>query len=112
MSFYVAMRNLGNMKWSDANRQCSSYAFCGSIKGLFPSKNQLATIYNNKSQVNSLLSINGGTEMTEGWYWSSTYEGTYGNGDKHYAVYMVTGGNYPWYDIGYSYSVRPILTSW
>ena len=33
MGFYVAMRDLGYMTWSNANNQCRNYSFCGNVKG-------------------------------------------------------------------------------
>ena len=64
MGFYVAMKDLGNMTWSSANSQCRNYSFCGNVKGTLPTKEQLLTLYKNKSRVNSWLSINGGTQLT------------------------------------------------
>ena len=105
MGFYVALRDLGQMNWSSANSQCQSYAFCGNVKGTLPTVDQLKSIYQNKSRVNSLLSTNGGTKMTEGWYWSSTHSG----GDYYYIVSMPNGVVY---DDGYRNYVRPVLASY
>ena len=105
LSFYVAMKDLGTMSWNSANSQCQSYSFCGTAKGTLPTKNQLTTIYNNKSQVNSLLSANGGTQLSDGYYWSSTSNG----GGLYYIVRMSNASG------TFSDSraqVRPILTSW
>ena len=106
MGFYVAMKDLGSMNWTSANSSCQSYSFCGNIKGTLPTKDQLVTLYNNKSRVNSLLSTNGGTQLTNDYYWSSTsyYDGNYNtvnisSGEVSYAYY------YPYY-------VRPVLASW
>ena len=106
MNFYVAMKDLGRMYWSDANSSCQNYSFCGNLKGTLPSKDQLLTMYySNKSSLNSLLSTNGGTKLTEGYYWSSTSD-DYGG---HYGVSMSNGG------VGHRYSasnynyVRPVL---
>ena len=109
MGFYVAMRDLGYMTWSNANSQCQNYSFCGNVKGTLPTKNQLLTLYNNKSRVNSLLSTNGGTKMTEGWYWSSTNYGSSG-----YSIVDMSNGNVNRYYNNYNYPnyVRPVLTSW
>ena len=109
MDFYVAMKDLGYMNWSSAYSQCQSYSFCGNVKGTLPTKDQLVTIYNNKSSINSLLSTNGGTQLTEDWYWSSTgYSSNYS-----YIVVMSTGNvNYIYgYNLNYRY-VRPVLASW
>ena len=106
MNFYVAMKDLGNMYWDSANSQCLNYSFCGNLKGALPSKDQLVTIYNNKSTINSLLSTNGGTKMAEEWYWSSTYYG-----DEHsYFVDMSNG----YVNASYltNLYVRPVLVSY
>ena len=101
------MKDLGNMNWSNANSQCRNYSFCGNVKGTLPTKEQLLTLYNNKSRVNSLLSTNGGTQLTNNWYWSSTH-----GGNIDYYVVDMSNGNV---NYGYYYSnryVRPVLTSW
>ena len=108
MNFYVTMQDLGQMDWNYANSQYSSYALCGNIKGALPTKDQLKTIYNNKSLINSLLSTNGGTQLTNAYYWSSTYNG---DGTTNSIVDMSNG----YVDRGYfrdNYYVRPVLTSW
>ncbi len=107
MSFYIAMRNLGYMNWTSANSQCQSYSFCGNVKGTLPTSEQLVILYNNKSRVNSLLSTNGGTKMTENHYWSSTHGGDY------YCIVNMSDGDVNTLYGGSSYHyVRPILTSW
>ena len=108
MGFYVAMKDLGNMTWSNANSQCRNYSFCGNVKGTLPTREQLKTLYSNKSRVNTLFSTNGGTQLTNSYYWSSTYD-DYG---YYYFVHMSDG------DVNYTYNnrdghyVRPILTSY
>ena len=107
-NFYVAMKDLGTMIWSDAKSSCKNYYFCGNIKGTLPSENQLVTMYNNKSSLNSLLSINKGTKLTESYYWSSTFDG----GSSHYNVNMSNGKVRTYGGDNSSYYVRPVLTSW
>ena len=107
MDFYVAMKDLGIMEWSYANRKCQSYTFCGNLKGSLPTREQLLSIYNNKSRVNTLLSTNKGTEITEVPYWSSTN----GGGDYYYYVHMYNGRTDDYLCID-DFNVRPILTSW
>ena len=107
MDFYVAMNDLGQLNWNDANSQCSSYIFCANVKGTLPSRDQLLSIYNNKSTVNNLLSTNGGTKMAEAYYWSAPYTG----GSSYYVVDMSNGFNY-WYGADDYLYVRPILASW
>ena len=89
MDFYVAMKDLGYMNWTSANSSCQSYAFCGNVKGALPTLDQLKTLYNNKSRVNTLLLINGGTQLTNNYYWSSTYYGSYG-----YSIVDMSSGDY------------------
>ena len=107
MNFYVAMKDLGGMDWSNANSSCKSYSFCGNLNGSLPTLEQLQSIYNNKSAINSLLSTNGGTKMTEGYYWSSTYQ----RNDYYFFLIMSNGNVSPNYYLN-PYYVRPILTSW
>ncbi len=108
MNFYVAMQDLGRMTWSSGNNACLGYSFCGNVKGALPSEDQLVTMYNNKSLLNSLLSANGGTKLTEDRYWSSTYRDAGG----HLNVHMPNGNVYGSDGDGYRYYVRPVLTKW
>ena len=109
MNFYVAMHDLGDMDWNTAGTQCQAYTFCSQRNyGSFPTYEQLQTIYNNKSQINTLLSANGGTRMREEDYWANEPPGDSGT---TYIIDMKDGG------LGFTntYSrnyVRPILTSW
>ena len=108
MCFYVAIKDLGYINWTNANSQCQSYAFCGNIKGTLPTKEQLLSIYNNKSQINSLLSTNGGTQLSNRGYWSSTedYNDSYTRG--FFIVMMSDGSVYSDHYLEDSYA-RPIL---
>ena len=106
MNFYVAMKDLGKLTWTSANSQCQSYLFCGNIKGTLPTKDQLVTLYNNKFRVNTLLSTNGGTQLS-GYYWSSTSYSKY----DYYFVNM-SNGSLDWDYVTYSSYVRPVLTSY
>ena len=108
MGFYVAMKDLGRMNWSNANNQCQNYSFCGNVKGTLPTKDQLLTLYNNKSRVDSLLSTNGGTQLTNSYYWSSTSSGS----GSYYIVDMSNGYvDYYGYYTYHNY-VRPVLASY
>ena len=113
MNFYVALKDLGTMDWHSADSSCQNYSFCGNVKGNLPSKDQLVTIYNNKSTINSLLSTNGGTQLTESKYWSSTYShfGPNGLGYHGNYYYLVDMSNGIVYDNYYTYDtyVRPVL---
>ena len=108
MNFYIAMKDIGYMNWNSANRQCQNYSFCSNVKGRLPSYGDLTTIYNNKSQINTLLAIYGGSQLTESYsYWSSTQFVT----NVYVRVSMRDGKN-----VGSSsdssYNVRPVLASW
>ena len=108
MSFYVAMQDLGYMTWSEAVSTCSSYAFCGR-RGVLPQKSHMEDVYYYKSQLNSLLSANGGSQLTNSSYWTYTSNPSYG----WYTVNMSNGsvsynGNN---DYSFEY-VRSVLTSW
>ena len=109
MGFYVAMKDLGYMTWSNANSQCRNYSFCGNVKSTLPTVDQLKSIYQNKSRVNTLLSTNGGTQLTNSYYWSSTNSG--GDG-YYYFVGMSNGYVGSNYYNTYGYYVRPVLASW
>ena len=107
MNFYVGLTDLGKMQLSSVFSQCSSYVFCGNFKGTLPTKDQLVTIYNNKSRVNTLLSTNGGTQLTESAYWSSTPDSS-----AYYYIVRMSNGEV---SHGYSYTngyVLPVLTSY
>ena len=54
-----------------------------------------------------MLSTNGGTKMTENWYWSSTYS-------VYYVVHMSDGNVNDYYNLssGTNAYVRPVLASW
>ena len=109
MDFYIAMNDLGQMDWSSAMSQCQSYSFCGNIKSTLPTKDQLVTLYNNKSRVNSLLSTNGGTKLTEIYYWSSNYKYAISN---YYVVSMSDGYVSSYYSSNNYVYVRPVLASY
>ena len=109
MNFYIAIKDLERNDWYNARRSCENYVFCGNLKGTLPSRAQLLTIYNNKSTINSLLSVNGGTQLTNNWYWSSTFDS---NKDYNfYVVYMSSGNASSNYYTSNHY-VRPVLASY
>ena len=59
----------GTMNWSSANSYCSNLTAEGKSDWYLPSKDQLLTMYNNKS---SLQNTAGFTPFVSSWYWSST----------------------------------------
>ena len=111
MDFYVAMKDLGEMTWNEADYSCQSYSFCGNVKGKLPTREQLLSIYHNLSTVNSLLSTNGGTMLTNDYYWSSEQYEYFGDEGYSYILIDVSSGK--WSD-GWErvhYLVRPVLSS-
>ena len=111
IDFYIAMKDLGYLTWPNANSQCSSYVFCGSLKGTLPTREQLKTIYNNKSSINSLLSTNGGTQLTNDYYWSSTGRANYDIVNMSNGLVSGAYGS-QWNGVYYYNYVRPVLTSY
>ena len=114
MNFYVGMEDLGYITLNEANDSCKFYSFCGNLKGILPSKDQLLMMYNNKLSLEALLISNGGNKfLTSDDYWSSTYYIRSAN-YYYYVVNMsdgkvresnITSG----YDLCY---VRPILVNY
>ena len=95
INFYIALKNLRDTEINiydayDAINYDSNHIFCDNIRGNLPTKEQLKSIYNNKSSINNLLITNGGTKLTEGWYWSSSI---YGNEDGEAICYRVNMSN-------------------
>ncbi len=110
MDFYVGMKDLGFMYWSDANSACLNYSFCGTLKGALPSREQLLTIYNNKSSLNTLLSTSGGKKFsTDDYYWSSTIRSS--SSTPHFIVHM-SDGRTRWSGPFADLYVRPVLASY
>ena len=97
MNFYIAMKDVGTMNRSDAFDSCYNYVFCSNLKGYLPDKDQLLTIYNNKSTINSLLLTNGGTNLSS-YYWSSSSDHSYGIGSSVYYRYYYVDMSYGYVD--------------
>ena len=111
MNFFISVTNAKSdnsevLNWNTAASVCQQ-AFCG--KGQLPSKDQLLTIYNNKFSLNTLLSANGGTKLTENRYWSSSY---IDSTRSYYAVNISDGSSTSHFPIPNYYYARPIMTSW
>ena len=113
MSFYIAMKDLGALLWGTGNSQCNNYVFCNTLKGILPRNDHLTKIYNNKSTLNTLLTSNGGSKLTESSYWS--YNADYSGGSTtHCSIDLSYGSiscNWGHEDTTKRY-VRPVLTSW
>ncbi len=117
MNFYVAMEDVQYTDWTSANNQCSSYRFCENIAGTMPSKDQLLTIYQNRTNssgtgINDLIATYNGTKLQENinaYYWASTFD----NNDAPYFVCIMTGdisSGWPGRDRYYKNYARAILT--
>lgn len=91
----------GTMNWSSANSYCSNLTAEGKSDWYLPSKDQLLTMYNNKS---SLQNTAGFTPFVSSWYWSSA---VYSSG-YHWVVNFNSGGTRGNYDTlnGYVRCVR------
>ena len=108
--FFMAIENaISNgsqvMDWNAAKVQAAS-AFCG--KGRLPTKDELLKIYKNKSEMNGLFTAVGGQTLTNGFYWSMTYDyDRYADKAYPYFVHMFNGAveNYT----ARSNYVRPVL---
>ncbi len=112
MDFYVAMNDLGRMTWDEANNSCQIYSFCGNLKGIMPSIDQLQIMYNNKASLNKLFSTNGGTRFSGNIYdyhWSSTYVSS---GRGHYLLRMSSGAMSDYGSSNGDNFVRPILADY
>ena len=109
MDFYVAMKDLGEMDWYEAQDNCAVYTFCGNSKGTMPSKDQLVTIYNNQSSLNNFFLANGGINLSNGYYWSSTFSSHTG---YYYYVNMSNGYVSNYYAGSIKYFVRPVLVNY
>ena len=70
INFYVAIQDIKN-NWTVWSPE-STKDDCGN--GRIPTKQELLSIYKNKTEINKKSVINGGRNLTEsynGWYWSS-----------------------------------------
>ena len=115
MDFYISMKDLGQMNWKDANNACQNYNFCNNINGSLPTEDQLYTMIltNNKHTLSRLLPTNGGVELIDGYYWSSSYGGLINHVPSYAIMHMPDGGmGNRWGNYLDSYYVRCILTSW
>ncbi len=73
------MVNVETVKSKGYYNVLPAFVWCGDYgKGgwYLPAKNELNTIYNNNSTINSTLSANGYTSLGTGYYWSSTEFGS------------------------------------
>ncbi len=86
----------GTMNWSSANSYCSNLTAEGKSDWYLPSKDQLLTMYNNKS---SLQNTAGFTPFVSVYYWSSTA----GSSGYHWRVYFYNGNSSTYNDTYVNY---------
>ena len=86
----------GSMNWSSANSYCSNLTAEGKSDWYLPSKDQLVTMYNNKT---ALQGESGFTAFVSNYYWSSTATSS-GN---HWYVSFNNGASSYSYDYYYRY---------
>ncbi|KKB49377.1 BACON domain-containing protein [Parabacteroides gordonii] len=86
----------GTMNWSSANSYCSNLTAEGKSDWYLPSKDQLLTMYNNKS---SLQNTAGFTPFVSDYYWSSTVSSS----GYHWVVAFGNGSTTNNYDTSNNY---------
>ena len=77
----VMNKNIGSGKWCDMNDLCENCTHEGYLDWRLPTKDELATIYNNRSTINNL---------TGDQYWSSTIY----SGSLYYYLDFSSGGTW------------------
>ena len=98
--FIVFKRDIEEKKdWWGSNKACEDI-FCR-----IPTSRELSIIYENKDEINQLMTEHGCEPLKEDWYWSSSeYSSSYAWGQYFGSGYIFHGtkgnGNY----------VRPVLT--
>ncbi len=105
MNFYIAVNDIGQTEWFNTKYLASNYVFCGNLKGTLPYTDQLLIIYQNKSSINDLLSANGGTKLSDSFYWADD-----GSGNAN-QVRMSDGYVLDYWSSQKNYT-RPVLASY
>ncbi len=71
--------------WSSANTLCSNHKPGGVSVWRLPTKNELLEMYSNINAIQiGLQSAAGGSKLASYWYWSSSVNSTFSNGNKTY----------------------------
>lgn len=98
--FIVFKRNIEEkMDWHDGKKACEDI-FCR-----MPTSKELSIIYDNKEEINKLMSENGGELLKEDWYWSSSEL----SNSSAWVQYFSAGYVGSIYLKDYSGYVRPVL---
>lgn len=71
---------------------CNAFSFPSGKKGFLPSLGQMWAAYSNKAAVDAALTKAGGTALTSGYYWTSTFWGVLSNGNRYCWVLGWSGG--------------------
>lgn len=105
--YVIAMHDLGDMTWSQADSATRNYTFCGNKSGILPQDTIVTVIQNHISEIQSYLRQNGGSELSDVIYWYNGY--IYLNGTDYYGYYNpVTRSTFR--DVESAvYRVRPVL---
>ena len=104
----VALNDIGNMNWSNANSQCSSYSASGVTGWHLPTKDELLFTYSNRTRILVGLKNARGTDFVSNYYWSSSYANSSGGFSGYWYVDPVNGGT-SYHTTSNSRYVRPVL---
>lgn len=99
--FIVFKRDIEEkMDWYDGKKACEDI-FCR-----MPTSKELSIIYDNKEEINKIMSENGGEPLKKDWYWSSS---------EYNLIYAWSqyfdNGNVRYYGKSNHTYVRPVLAS-
>ena len=112
MDFYVGLYDLRqSVSFVEANQACSQYKFCDNISGTAPSKAQFRTISQNLEQLQELILLYNGVEMS-GPYWTSERVVEDGSGYWSGNEFILTFLEYYCYPSGSCYSEYNTGSSW
>ena len=93
MDFYIATKVFGGgLSFDSAKSKCTSYKFCGTVKGAFPTKAQFETIYANKVALNNMLVESGAEKLKDVWYWTSTMYAPNADSGYSYDTFNLSSG--------------------
>ncbi len=106
MVFYVSLKDLGKKNCDKARTLCEKYDFCNNRTGNLPTREEFQIIVNNKSSLNNLFLINGGEELKEDAYVTSTSS----KSNCYYFDIWFNSGNFSHADEAAYF--RPILKSY
>ena len=103
MNFYVAVEDLASVNFMDAHIACNNYSFCDGVKGELPSWGNWNYIYKNKTEINKLLSANGGTKLDRGRYWCAD------SWSDNPSTFDINNSEWYWAYVDSEMKVRPVL---